>query len=224
MKYGFCMCLAAMLAGCATHQLEQFKQDYRAGKLTTIETSTLPANCFADGSVSDECAQLTDLQGRACLTLARQEAAANAACPPATDSARRRLQCAARDFAVATRSASFAATDINDMTEMRARALYCGATLVDRTAGLPDVREASRELATLPATAQRNQLAAATQLYIANSDQLPSAERCAAARSAAQIASKALESSSGDDLLDGLRDTRAHAIGVGAHLTDCTVP
>jgi hypothetical protein len=204
--------------------LEQFKKEYDAKNFASIEDSTLPADCFAAGAVSPDCAQLTDLQGRACFILARQEAAANAACPPATDTARRRLQCAARDFGVATRGASMSANDVNDMTEMRARALYCGATLVDRAAGLPDVREAFRELGTLSSTPERDQLAATTQLYVANSDQLSGAERCAAAKAAAQIAARALQNNPSGNILEGLNDTRAHAVSVGNHLTGCRVP
>lgn len=215
--------LALPLGGCAVDQLKNLKDDYRDQKYSAIESATLPANCFADGAVSEECAQLTDVQGRACYLLARQEAAANAACPPATDTARRRLQCAARDFGVATRGSNFSANDVNDMTEMRARSLYCGANLVTRAAGLPDVREASRELATLPSNPERDQLAASTQLYVANSEQLSGAERCTAARAAAQIAARGLQGNPSGDLLEGLNDTRAHAISVGNHLTDCQV-
>jgi hypothetical protein len=215
----------ALIGGCGTtKQLSDFKKDEAAKNYAAIENQTIDSSCFAGGQATDECAQLTEIQGRACLTLARQEAAPNAACPPATDTARRRLQCAAKDFGVALTGGHFSADDQNDMTEMRARALYCGATLVSRADGLPDAREAARELDTLPANPQRDQLAAAAALYVANSEQLSTADRCAAAQLAAARATRGLQNNPSSDMQRGLSDTRAHAVSVASHLTDCRVP
>jgi hypothetical protein len=212
-----------ILAGCAVSQLSDFKKAEAAKDYTAIENKTIDASCFTDHP-TEECAQAAEIQGRACLTLARQEAAPNAACPPATDTARRRLGCAARDFGLAQKSASFSADDRTDITEMRARALYCGATLMTRADGLPDAREAARELDALPPSASREQLSAAAFLYVANTDALSAADRCAAAQAAAARATLGLQNNPSGDIQQGLADTRAHAVSVASHLGDCRIP
>jgi hypothetical protein len=216
--------VSSMLGGCMVNQLSDFKKAEAAKDYATIEKKTIDSSCFADHGVSDECAQLTEIQGRACLTLALGEAAPNAACPPATDTARRRLQCAARDFAAALSGGHFSTDEQNDFTEMRARALYCGATLVSRADGLPDAREAARELETLGANPRRDQLSAAAALYVANSEQLSSADRCAAAQLAIARATRGLKNDPSGTLQQGLSDTRTHAMSVASRLTDCRVP
>jgi len=157
------------------------------------------------------------------MNLAQQEAAPNAACPQPTDTARRHLQCAAQDFGAAVKGGNVAASDLNDDTEMRARALYCGATLVSRADGLPNAREAGRELDTLPPNPQRDQLNAATQLFVANNDQLSTTERCAAAQAAVDRANRGLQSNPPANIQEGLSDTRAHAISVAGQLNGCKV-
>jgi hypothetical protein len=216
----------ALLTGCATtiSQLDKFKDFERKQDYTAIESQQISASCFSGSTPSEECAQLTEIQGRACMTLAQQEAAPNAACPPPTDSAKRRLQCAAQNFAVAQKGSSFSADDVNNMIEMRARALYCGATFKTRADGLPDAREATRQLDTLPETAARDQLAAATLLYVANDEQLMPGERCNAARQAVARANRGLGASPSESVQQGLRDTMAHARSVASSLTDCQVP
>jgi hypothetical protein len=212
-------------------QLSDFKKAESAKDYATIEKKTIDPGCFANHQVSfanhqvsDECAQLTEIQGRACMTLALGEAAPNAACPPATDTARRRLECTAQDFAVALSGGHFSTDDQNDMTEMRARALYCGATLKSRADGLPEAREAARELDTLSANPRRDQLSASAALYVANSDELSSADRCAAAQLAVARAARGLKNDPSGALQQGLNDTRTHAMSVASHLTDCRVP
>ena len=215
----------ATLAGCTTtSQLEKFKDLEGKQSYAAIESQQISPSCFSGSTPSEECAQLTEIQGRACLTLARQEAAPNAACPPPTDSAKRRLQCAAQNFAVAQKGSSFSADDVNNMIEMRARALYCGATFKTRADGLPDAREATRQLDTLPETAARDQLAAATLLYVANDEQLMPGERCNAARQAVARANRGLGASPSESVQQGLKDTMAHARSVASSLTDCQVP
>ncbi len=210
-----------LIVGC--DPLAEFKKAEGAKNYAAIDAKKIDPSCFADQQVSPVCAQMTEIQGRACMTLAQQEAAPNAACPPATDTARRHLQCAAQDFGAAVKGANIPAADLNDDTEMRARALYCGATLVSRAEGLPNAREAGRELDTLPANPQRDQLNAATQLFVANSEQLPTSDRCAAAQLAVDRANRGLQSNPPTNIQQGLSDTRAHAISVAGQLNGCQI-
>ena len=212
-----------LIGGCAVDQVSDFKKAEGAKNYAAIAGKKIDASCFADQQISDECAQLTEMQGRACMNLAQQETAPNAACPPPTDTARSHLQCAAQDFGAAVKGGGIAASDLNDDTEMRARALYCGATLVSRADGLPNAREASRELDTLPANPQRDQLNAATQLFVANSDQLSTSDRCAAAQAAVERANRGLQSNPPANIQQGLSDTRAHAISVAGQLNGCQI-
>lgn len=213
----------SLIGGCVVDQLSDFKSAEAAKNYAAIASKKIDSSCFANQQISDECAQLTEIQGRACLTLAQQEAAPNAACPPATASASSHLQCAAQDFGAAVNGGHVSSDDLNDDTEMRARALYCGATLVSRTDGLPNAREAARELDTLPANPERDQLNAATELYVANSDQLSAADRCSAAQLAVDRANRGLQANPSGSIQDGLSDTRAHALSVAGQLTGCRV-
>lgn len=211
-----------LLGGCAVDTLQTFKAAEAAKNYSAIDAKKIDSSCFAN-QISDECAQMTEIQGRACMTLAQLEAAPNAACPPATATASRHLQCAAQDFGAAVKGAHVAVGDLNDDTEMRARALYCGATYVSRADGLPNVREAARELDTLPANPERDQLAAATALYIANSDQLSASDRCNAAQLALSRANRGLQANPAGNIQQGLSDTRAHALSVAGQLNGCRV-
>jgi hypothetical protein len=223
-KLASSMCVATLLlAGCPLSQLNDLKKDEGANNYTAIENTSIDSTCAGKGQGSAECAQASEIQGRACMTLARQEAAANAACPPDTAAAQRALKCAATDLDASRLGQQFPSDQLIELGEMHARALYCGATLKSRSDGLPDAREAARELESpsLPASAQREQLAAASELYVANSDQLPNAERCSAALRAIARADRGLQESPDDNMTQGLQATREHAASVAAHLTGC---
>lgn len=213
---------ALLLAACATRQLDTLKTEESTKNYTAIENTALDS-CTSAGPGSPECAQASEIQGRACLILAQQEAAPNAACPPDTTTAQRRLKCAVTDLDAARLGQQFPPDQLIELAEMHARALYCGATLKSRGDGLPDAREAARELEapSLPLSARREQLAAASELYVANDDQLTNAERCSAALRAIARADRGLQASPDDAMQQGLRATRAHASSVAAHLTDC---
>jgi len=88
---------------------------------------------------------------------------------------------------------------------------------------LPDAREAARELESpsLPPSPRLEQLAAAAELYVANSDGLQDAERCRAALRAIARADRGLTESPDDSMKQGLQATRDHASSVAAHLTAC---
>lgn len=211
---------AVALGACTVGQLSQFKHWEAAKDYTAIESKSIDAGCFG-GQPSEECTQLAEIQGRACLTLARQESAASAACPPPSATAARRLACAAQDFDVAGHGTNFSAADKADFVEMRARALYCGANLKSRADGLPDARAALAALDTLPPSAERDQLAASASLYAANTDSLSSAERCAAARAAASRAARGLSENPSTEMRQGLADARGTAARIAIHLGQC---
>jgi hypothetical protein len=224
----FATLAALALSGCVlaptTGQLSDFKKWEAANNLTAIESQNIDASCTAANKASAECAQLAEIQGRACLTLAKGEAAANAACPPATDSARRRLQCAAADFDAARAGKQFPPGQLDQITEMRARALYCHANTLSRADGLAEAQQAGRELATLGENPERDQLAASAALYAANTNQVAAAERCSAARNAVKLADRGLRNSPSSELQQGLSATRDHATAVAGSLSNCSVP
>jgi hypothetical protein len=213
----------ACLAGCVS-QLSNFKKWEAAQQPEKIEVAPISSDCTGSARGSAECAQLQEIQARACLTLASREAAPGAACPPATDTARKRLKCAADGFAAAKSGNNFPADQRNEFSEMRARALYCRANLVAAADGISDVREASRELAMLPDNPRRDQLAAAVALYVGNSEELSAAERCDGARRSVTLADRGLADAPSGDILTGLTNTRDHAVQVIKHLPSCKAP
>jgi hypothetical protein len=216
---------ALTLSGCAvvaptTNELSKFKSWEAANNLTAIESATIKTNCAAD---DQECVQLAEIQGRACLTLVKQDTQAKAACPAFTPVTQKRLQCAATDFQAALSGKQFPQDQMDQMTEMRARALYCHANTLSRPDGLPEAQEASRELATLSDNPERDQLAASAALYVANTSQAAAADRCSAARNAVTLANKGLQGSPSGDLQQGLTATREHATAVAGSLSNCSV-
>jgi hypothetical protein len=209
---------ALLLSGCVhgpTAQLSDFKKRADAKDWTTIESQTIDASCSAANKSSAECAQLAEIQGFACLTLARGEAASQAACPPATDTARHRLQCAAIKFDTARIGKQLPSNQLDEITQNRARALYCHATTLSRADGLPEAQEAGRELSTLAPNAA---------LYEANTKQVASVDRCSAARTAVKLADRGLQTGPSSDLQQGLAATREHATSVAGSLSNCSVP
>ena len=225
MTKSLAMLAALALSGCAlgpTKQLSDFKKWEAAGNLTAIEGASIDTSCA--GKASAECVQLAEIQGRACLNLAKGEAAAKAACPPATDTARRRLQCAATDFDAARAGKQFPPDQLDQITEMRARALYCHANTLSRADGLAEAQQAGRELASLSENPERDQLAASAALYEANTNQVSAAERCGAARNAVKMADRGLQNSPSSELQQGLSATRDHATSVAGSLSNCSVP
>lgn len=214
------------LSGCVlgpTKQLSDFKKWEGANNLTAIEGQSIDAGCAADKKGTPECAQLAEIQGRACLTLAKGEATANEACPPPTATAKRRLQCAATDFDTARVGKQFPADQLDQFTEMRARALYCHATTLGRPDGLSEAQQAGSELASLADNPQRDQLAASAALYEANTRQVAEADRCSAAKKAVQLANRGLKSDPSDDIRQGLQRSRNSAVLVAGSLLNCTV-
>jgi hypothetical protein len=220
--------VALALSGCmviapTTSQLNDFKNWEKAGNLTAIEGKSIDPSCSADKKGTPECAQLAEIQGRACDTLVKQDTAAQAACPPFTATTQRRLQCAATDFGQALIGKQFQPEELDQIAEMRARALYCHANTLSRPEGLPEAQEAGRVLATLSENSERDQLAASAALYEANTNQVSAAERCSAARTAVKLADRGLRNSPADDLQQGLSATRAHATAVAGSLSNCSV-
>ena len=217
--------LALVLSGCAlaptTNELSDYKKWEAANNLAAIASHSIDASCAAANKGTAECAQLAEIQGRACFTLAKGEATAQGACPPSA--ARDQLQCAFTDFDAARAGKQFPPDQLDQFTLMRAHALYCHASMVSPADGLAEIREAQRELDTLKENPERDHLAASAALYEALSNQLSAAERCSAARNAVKLAVRGLQNQPSDELQQGLSATRDHAVAVAGSLSDCSV-
>lgn len=219
---------ALVLSGCVlaptTRQLSDFKKWEDAGNLTAIESQDIDASCAAANKGSPECAQLAEIQGRACLKLVLGMTASLAACPGVSDAATRRLQCAAADFDAARAGKQFPPAELDQFTEMRAHALFCHAYMLSRADGLAEVQQAGRELASLAANPQRDQLAAEAALYEAETSQVAAADRCSAVRNSVRLADRGLQNNPSDVMQQGLNTTRNSATSVAGTLTNCSVP
>ena len=211
------------LSGCEVNKVKNFKDWEAANKLTDIEKADIKSACDGSGKGSEECTQLAEIQGRACFNLVKQDTAAKAACPAFTPTTQSRLQCTVNDFELALAGKQYIHDQVEEVTEMHARALYCHANTLTKQAGLPEAQQAGRELATLPANPERDQLAASAALYEANNNQAPVADRCSAARSAVSFANRGLQNNPPGDLQQGLGATREHAITVAGTLPNCSV-
>jgi hypothetical protein len=56
---------------------------------------------------------------------------------------------------------------------------------------------------------------------VANSEEIPVADRCSAARHAIELSERGLSNSPSGDTLTGLNSTRVHALAVLDHLSNC---
>ena len=213
-----CLLLPVLLAACSQvpgpiAQLDRFKTAEAAKNYSAIEAEPVNADCNT-ADKSEACPQLFEIHARACLRLVAAETPAGAACPAPSDAVRRRLDCAASGFAAARDSGSFSTVQSEDFTDMRAHALYCGATLRDTSEGVPLARTSLAELATLPATPERDHAIASAALNIANREDLPQAQRCDAARQAVRAAEWGLTGTPAAAIADGLRGARGAARGI----------
>lgn len=218
--------LPLLLGACASlpgpvAQLERFKDAEANNRPAEIEAERVDADCLKAEGASDACPQIFAIHARACLQLARNEAAPGAACPPATETARRRMDCAATGYGKARAGTGFSTSQREEFVESRARALYCGASYRTPAEGLPMAVDAGAELDGLPPNPRRDQLAAAVALYVANRDLLPADQRCRAARRAADLATRGLASNPAQELAGGLRAAGEGARTVAARINGC---
>lgn len=161
------------------------------------------------------------------MTLAQREAVPDSVCPPTTDTARRRFQCAVTDLDPARLGQWFPSDQLIELREAHARALYCGAVVKARSDGLPDMRKAALELESpaLPLSPTREQLAAAAELYVADSEEVEDAERCSAALRALARADRGLRATPDDTIKQELQVAQERASAVVSRQSGCpTVP
>lgn len=198
------------------HDLESSKQ------YDKIEAEVIDSDCvIQSGKIDEACPKLFAIHARACLTLARIETAETAACPPDTESARQRMDCAAADYDKA-RSGDFPNDQLVEFTEHRARALYCGAHFRTRSEGLPLAREAVAELSRLPANPRRDHLAASAHLFVAGTDQVSAADRCQSAKTVLHLTNRGLSDGSASvAVADGLRGAQAAANRIIDRVNGC---
>lgn len=220
--------LLLILAGCASlpgpvAQLDGFTADQTAGRFDSIAKATVVSDCRATPFGSDACPRIHAIRARACLELARQEAAPGAACPPASASARQNLGCAVESYALAG-NAALTGGDASNLTENRARARYCAARLQSPAKGLSLARAAGEDMKTLPPSASHDLLAASASLFVAQQATAAAADRCSAAQAASTLAQRGLSAGPTPPQRDALSGTRVAAAEETRSLPGCGVP
>jgi hypothetical protein len=215
----------ALLAACAavsgpTAQLERMTQAQTQGNDAANAAEQPDGDCAAKPQDA-ACLRIQAIRGRACLALARAEAAPGAACPPPTATVRRHLDCAVEAYAKAQGAAPAGSADALNLAENTARAQYCNSGFKPPAEGLALLREARSGLATLPAAPERDLLGASAALALAQRSGVTPEERCAAARDAARLAARALGASPPADIADAATATRNAARQAVGSLPNC---
>ncbi|PTT89891.1 hypothetical protein DBR42_06985, partial [Pelomonas sp. HMWF004] len=98
---------------------------------------------------------------------------------------------------------------------------YCASGLRAPAEGLALLRQARTELAALPATPERDLLAASAALAVAQRTALPAGERCAGAREAARLAGRATTPEAPQATRDAARATQNAARQEANGLAGC---
>lgn len=217
--------LLLLLGACAavapsTEQLQRMT-DAQAKALDAQNAAELPvADCLKDPSAT-ACQRIQAIRGRACLALARKEAAAGAACPP--PSAKKHLDCAVDAYANAGGTTAGEMEDAENLAENTARARYCAAGLsADTAQALQLLRQARNGLDALAPNPRRDLMNASAALGLAQREALPAAERCAAARDAFRLAVRAASPTAPADVVSASQGTQAAARQQATRIANCT--
>ena len=227
MRYPFLsLPVLTLLAACAampgpTSQLEKMTKAQTEGRDAANAAETPEGDC-AGASADAGCQRIQAIRGRACLALARAEAAPGAACPPPTATARKNLDCAVDAYAKARTAAPAGSADAVNIAENAARAQYCAAGFRQPAEGLALLREARTGLGGLPVTPERDLLNASAALAMAQHTGLPPADRCGAAREASRLVDRALDGAATPTIADAARATRNAAKQEASGLPNCT--
>lgn len=200
--------LSVLIVGCETPglpgpiaQLDRYQKAEAAGQYKDIVADSLSGDCTGGGSASDACPKLHAIRARACLTLAHQAAAPNAACPGS--GARDLLACAAENYGAVLDSATFSPAQRTDFRDNHARATYCLANLSAGAERQSLGQQALDDLTRLPQDPRRDQLAASTALLLA--DGASGTARCDLYRQAAARARRGLGEQPTADVAAGLQ-------------------
>ncbi|RYE80041.1 MAG: hypothetical protein EOO80_04905 [Oxalobacteraceae bacterium] len=171
--------LLLVLSACAalpgsTAQLERMTQAQSQG-LDAQNAAEVPGDECTKEPGAPACQRIQAIRGRACLALARKEAAEGAACPP--PSARKHLDCAVAAFASAGGTTAGEMEDKENLAENTARARYCAAGYRSTPAdALQLLRQARTGLDTLAPNPRRDLMNASAALAIAQRETVPSAD------------------------------------------------
>ncbi len=200
--------LSVLLGGCPSQiipgpvaQLDRYEKAEQAGRPADIVADPISGDCAGGASQSAACPKLHAIRARACLQVARQAAAPNAACPGS--GSRDVLACAVENYGAVLNDSSFSAEARNDFRENHARAAYCLANLSGGTDRQRLGQQAADDLGRLPADPRRDQLAASTWLLLA--DASTGAARCDQYRQAATVAARGLAANPDAELTGGLQ-------------------
>lgn len=218
--------LAVLLSACAavsgpTAQLERMTKAQAAGQDAANAAETPDGDCAAKPD-DPACLRIQAIRGRACLALARAEAAPGAACPPPSATVKRHLDCAVDAYAKARGAAPAGSVDALNLAENAARAQYCASGFKPPAEGLALLRQARAGIAALPASPEHDLLGASAALALAQRNGVAADERCAAAREASRLAARALGASPPPSVADAATATRNAARQEAAGLAACT--
>jgi hypothetical protein len=119
-------------------QMDRFQQNAHQKNWSAIASETV-VDC-PPGSAG--CANLHATHGDACMSLVMGGRDSLAACPSASDEARKRLDCTAQDYAAATAGSGLDAAARARLQARRSQALYCRANMETNEGGLAYAREA----------------------------------------------------------------------------------
>lgn len=216
--------LLLVLGACAalpgsTAQLERMTEAQKKG-LDAQNAAEIPGDeCIKEPSTPG-CQRIQAIRGRACLALARKEAAEGAACPP--PSARKHLDCAVEAYASAGGTTAGESEDKENLAENTARARYCAAGYRSASAeAVQLLRQARTGLNTLAPNPARDLMNASAALAIAQRETVPPGERCAAARDASRLAARAATGAAPASIVTASQGTQNAARQQAARLANC---
>jgi hypothetical protein len=202
-------------------ELDRLKALQTEGKLKEITARPTPAECETIPSGSDSCPQINAIRGRAFLTLAMEQRSLNSSCPLPTPAALSNLDQAVASYALASGAAPLGSADAANVAENRMLAVACAAPFAPPTGARAMVNEALEALDAVPVTASGSLHGASAALNLAQRADLPSTERCAAARNAAARAQRGLDLPADAAARRGLTGTMNAAMQQAAALTNC---
>jgi hypothetical protein len=216
--------LLLVLSACAalpgsTAQLERMTDAQTKG-LDAQNAAEAPGDECVKEPSAPGCQRIQAIRGRACLALARKEAAEGAACPP--PSARKHLDCAVDAYSKAGGTTAGELEDKENLTENTARARYCAAGYRSTpTEALQLLRQARTGLDTLSPNARRDLMNASAALAIAQRETLSAGERCSAARDASRLAARAAPNGAPAGIASASQGTQNAARQLAARLDNC---
>ncbi len=184
-------CASVALPG-ATAQLDRMKTLQAQEKFDAIAAEEPSSDCLTRPFGAEACPQIHAIRGRAYLTLAMREAKPGARCPLPTQIARANMDNSVAAYALAAGAAPAGSEEATNMMENQALALTCAAPFHRPDEAAAMTRKAVSGLDSLPPSPDRALAASSAMLSIAQRNELPTADRCAAALDAAARARRGI--------------------------------